>query len=67
MAPRTSRKMANRSQTCSTKAPSTTTTVVRERNAVKVDKDLDLRKLGPLGCGYVTGSGTVLNTLAKAW
>ena len=26
----------------------TTTTVVRERNAVKVDKDLDLRKLGPL-------------------
>lgn len=41
----------------------TTTTVVRESNAVKVDKSLDLRKLGPLGCGYVTGSGTVLNTL----
>ncbi|WP_341779193.1 NAD(P)-dependent alcohol dehydrogenase [Levilactobacillus sp. HBUAS70063] len=41
----------------------TSTTVVRERNAVKVDKDLDLRGLGPLGCGYVTGSGTVLNTL----
>ena len=41
----------------------TTTTVVRERNAVKVDDELDLRKLGPLGCGYVTGSGTVLNTL----
>lgn len=41
----------------------TTTTVVRESNAVKVPKDLDLRKLGPLGCGYVTGSGTVLNTL----
>ena len=41
----------------------TTTTVVRERNAVKVDDDLDLRQLGPLGCGYVTGSGTVLNTL----
>lgn len=41
----------------------TSTTVVRERNAVKVDKDLDLRMLGPLGCGYVTGSGTVLNTL----
>src|SRR5699024_12648411 len=32
-------------------------------NAVKVPKDLDLRKLGPLGCGYVTGSGTVFNTL----
>ena len=41
----------------------TTTTVVRERNAVKVPKDLDIRKLGPLGCGYVTGSGTVFNTL----
>ncbi len=41
----------------------TTTTVVRERNAFKVPKDLDLRKLGPLGCGYVTGSGTVFNTL----
>lgn len=41
----------------------TTTTVVDQRNAVKVDKDLDLRKLGPLGCGYVTGSGTVFNTL----
>ncbi|KRK97534.1 Zn-dependent alcohol dehydrogenase [Secundilactobacillus odoratitofui DSM 19909 = JCM 15043] len=41
----------------------TSTTVVRERNAVKVDPTLDLRKLGPLGCGYVTGSGTVLNTL----
>lgn len=40
-----------------------TTTIVRERNAVKVPKDLDLRRLGPLGCGYVTGSGTVLNTL----
>lgn len=41
----------------------TTTTVVRESNCVKVPDDLDLRKLGPLGCGYVTGSGTVLNTL----
>ena len=41
----------------------TTTTVVRERNIVKVPKNLDLRTLGPLGCGYVTGSGTVFNTL----
>lgn len=41
----------------------TTTTIVRERNAVKVPEKLDLRKLGPLGCGYVTGSGTVFNTL----
>jgi len=41
----------------------TTHTVVDQRNAVKVPKDLDLRRLGPLGCGYVTGSGTVLNSL----
>lgn len=40
-----------------------TATVVEQRNAIKVDKALDLRKLGPLGCGYVTGSGTVLNAL----
>lgn len=44
----------------------TTTTVVDQRNAIKVDKDLDLRKLGPLGCGYVTGSGTVFNNLKPA-
>lgn len=31
----------------------TTTTVVRERNAVKVPKDLDLRKLGPLGLSLI--------------
>lgn len=41
----------------------TSTTIVRERNAVKVPENLDLRMLAPLGCGYVTGSGTVLNTL----
>ncbi|RDG26349.1 NAD(P)-dependent alcohol dehydrogenase [Lactiplantibacillus plantarum] len=41
----------------------TTHTVVDQRNAVKVPKELDLRRLGPLGCGYVTGSGTVLNSL----
>lgn len=28
-----------------------TTAVVKQRNAVKIDKDLDLRKFGPLGCG----------------
>lgn len=41
----------------------TTATVVKARNCVKVPKELDLRRLGPLGCGYVTGSGTVFNTL----
>ena len=41
----------------------TTTTVTNQRNCVKVDEDVDLRKVGPLGCGYITGSGTVFNTL----
>ncbi|MGD6843689.1 NAD(P)-dependent alcohol dehydrogenase [Bacillus infantis] len=37
--------------------------VANERNVVKVDKDVDLALLGPLGCGIQTGSGTVLNRL----
>lgn len=37
--------------------------VVKETNAVKVSNDVDLRYLGPLGCGFMTGSGTVLNAL----
>lgn len=32
-------------------------------NLTKVDKDLDLRLIGPLGCGFLTGSGTVINGL----
>ena len=40
-----------------------TYTVVNERNVVKVDKDIDLALLGPLGCGIQTGSGAVLNRL----
>jgi aryl-alcohol dehydrogenase len=32
-----------------------------ERNAVKVRSDIDLRLLGPLGCGIQTGAGTVIN------
>jgi len=40
-----------------------TYTVVNERNVVKVDKDVDLALLGPLGCGIQTGSGAVLNRL----
>lgn len=35
--------------------------VVNQRNAVKVDKDLPLELLGPLGCGIQTGAGAVLN------
>ncbi|MBH5319417.1 NAD(P)-dependent alcohol dehydrogenase [Paenibacillus sp. GSMTC-2017] len=37
---------------------------VGEKNVVKVDKDVDLRFLGPFGCGIMTGSGTVFNSLA---
>ena len=37
--------------------------VVEERNAIKVDADLPLDILGPLGCGIQTGAGAVLNTL----
>lgn len=34
--------------------------VANERNVVKVDKEVDITLLGPLGCGIQTGSGTVL-------
>lgn len=37
--------------------------IVHKRNAVKVDKEVDLKILGPLGCGIQTGAGTVLNRL----
>ncbi|CAM4125972.1 zinc-binding dehydrogenase [Vreelandella rituensis] len=37
--------------------------MVSARNAVKVDSDVDLALLGPLGCGIQTGAGTVLNRL----
>jgi aryl-alcohol dehydrogenase len=35
-----------------------------ETNTIKVDKDLPLPMLAPLGCGVQTGAGTVFNTLA---
>ncbi len=28
-----------------------------------IKDDIDLHEVGPLGCGYITGSGTVFNTL----
>lgn len=34
-----------------------------ENNVVKVDNDVPLEILGPLGCGLQTGAGTVLNVL----
>lgn len=33
------------------------------RNLVKVPKNLPLEQLGPLGCGFQTGAGTVMNSL----
>ncbi|MEG0438130.1 MAG: NAD(P)-dependent alcohol dehydrogenase [Solibacillus sp.] len=40
-----------------------THTLVHESNLIKVDQDVDLRLVGPLGCGFLTGSGTVINGL----
>ncbi len=37
--------------------------IAKSRNAVKVDPEVDLALLGPLGCGIQTGAGTVLNRL----
>ncbi|WP_099974581.1 NAD(P)-dependent alcohol dehydrogenase [Lactobacillus terrae] len=39
------------------------TTLVQQNNVIVIDKKVDLRKVGPLGCGLVTGSGTVFNGL----
>ncbi|MXO65754.1 alcohol dehydrogenase catalytic domain-containing protein [Altererythrobacter endophyticus] len=37
--------------------------IVPQRTAVKVDKDLPLDKLAPLGCGIITGAGSVIEAL----
>jgi len=37
--------------------------IVAQNSLVKVDKDLDLAKLGPLGCGIQTGAGAIMNSL----
>ncbi|MBI2203870.1 MAG: NAD(P)-dependent alcohol dehydrogenase [Candidatus Rokubacteria bacterium] len=37
--------------------------IATERNAIKVADDLPLERLGPLGCGIITGAGAVLNSL----
>jgi len=34
-----------------------------ERNAVRIAKDMPLELAGPLGCGFQTGAGAVLNSL----
>ncbi|WP_120077595.1 NAD(P)-dependent alcohol dehydrogenase [Aurantiacibacter odishensis] len=40
-----------------------THSIVPQRTAVKMAKDLPLEKLGPLGCGVVTGAGGVIEAL----
>ncbi len=40
-----------------------TYSIVPQRTAVKMDKSLPLEKLGPLGCGIVTGTGGVMEAL----
>ena len=37
--------------------------IARGRNTVKVSKDVPLERLGPLGCGVMTGAGAVMNAL----
>ncbi|KIL48395.1 NAD(P)-dependent alcohol dehydrogenase [Jeotgalibacillus campisalis] len=37
--------------------------VANEQNVVKVDPEVDIALLGPLGCGIQTGAGTVLNRI----
>lgn len=36
-------------------------TLVDEHNVTKIDKNIDLRIAGPLGCGFLTGVGAVMN------
>ncbi|MEZ5658280.1 MAG: NAD(P)-dependent alcohol dehydrogenase [Burkholderiaceae bacterium] len=40
-----------------------TYSVCHERNAIRIDDDRDLALFGPLGCGFQTGAGAVLNVL----
>lgn len=37
--------------------------IAHRRNTIKVSKELPLEMLGPLGCGIMTGAGTVWNVL----
>ncbi|CAM4202768.1 NAD(P)-dependent alcohol dehydrogenase [Lacicoccus alkaliphilus] len=40
-----------------------TYSIVKQENVTVVDDDVDLRLVGPLGCGFMTGAGTVFNGL----
>lgn len=37
--------------------------IAHETSLVKVPSDIDLRYVGPLGCGFMTGSGSVFNVI----
>ncbi len=37
--------------------------IASERNTVKIDKDLPLEIMGPLGCGIQTGAGAAVNSV----
>ncbi|WP_077212285.1 NAD(P)-dependent alcohol dehydrogenase [Bacillus dakarensis] len=40
-----------------------THTITSVNNLIKVEPEVDLRLVGPLGCGFLTGFGTVVNGL----
>jgi len=46
-----------------TQSSFSTYTITNEMNLIKVDQDADLRLVGPLGCGLLTGFGTIVNGL----
>ncbi|MDY0007200.1 MAG: NAD(P)-dependent alcohol dehydrogenase [Spongiibacteraceae bacterium] len=65
-----SRRLARGQQSLATffgQSSFATYAIAKSRNAVKVDPDVDLALLGPLGCGIQTGAGTVLNRLKPAF
>lgn len=37
--------------------------ITGQRSLVRLDDDVDLRPIGPFGCGFLTGAGAVLNDL----
>jgi aryl-alcohol dehydrogenase len=43
-----------------------TLAICTERNVVRVPNDVPLELLGPLGCGFQTGAGAVINSLKVA-
>ncbi|MDB5969970.1 MAG: geraniol dehydrogenase [Hydrocarboniphaga sp.] len=41
-----------------------TRALAHERNVIKVDRDVPIELLGPLGCGVQTGAGAIMRSLA---